>query len=174
MAKARDLTGQKFGHLMAMFATDKRVQGRVVWHCQCECGNEIDVPSHSLVSGNTKSCGCLKTEVTPKPKGNELIPVYAEWQKAVFEKDHHTCQRCGYGDLSDSKVVAQLVVTHEIKSLVAHHMDAYDNYPRSRTRLDNGVTLCKDCDDDFHHEYGHKNNTRRQFERWLRQYHKEG
>jgi len=35
------------------------------------------------------------------------------------------------------------------------------------------VTLCKDCDDDFHHEYGHKNNTRRQFERWLRQYQKE-
>jgi len=160
MAKARDLTGQKFGHLTAMFATDKRVQGRVVWHCLCDCGNEIDVPSNSLVSGNTKSCGCLKREVTPKPKGDERIPVYAEWVSAVLARDGRKCQRCGVQD-------------PEAGQYVAHHVDAYDNYPQLRTRLDNGVTLCKDCDDDFHHEYGHKNNTRRQFERWLRQYHKE-
>ena len=174
MAKARDLTGQKFGHLTAMFATDKRVQSRVVWHCLCDCGNEIDVPSHSLVSGNTKSCGCLKKETAaPKPKGDERIPVYTEWVSAVLARDGRKCQRCGNDNLSDSKVVANLVVNKGNGYLVAHHVDAYDNYPQLRTRLDNGVTLCKDCDDDFHHEYGHKNNTRRQFERWLRQYQKE-
>jgi len=163
MSKALDLTGQKFGRLTAINPTEERSQGRVVWHCECECGNTIEVPSHSLVSGNTKSCGCLKKETLPKPKGDESIPVYTDWRKAVFEKDHHICQRCGHETVNEGAETR----------LVAHHMDACDNFPRFRTRVDNGVTLCKDCYDDFHHEYGYKDNTRRQFERWIRQYHKE-
>ena len=160
MTKALDLTGQKFGRLTATHPTEKRSQGRVVWHCECECGNTIEVASHSLVSGNTKSCGCLKKETeSPRPKEDEAIFVYANWCKMVLIKDDHTCQRCGLHDIN--------------AQYVAHHVDSCDNFPRFRTRLDNGVTLCKDCDDDFHHEYGRKNNTRRQFERWIRQCHKE-
>jgi hypothetical protein len=30
-----------------------------IYHCICRCGNEIDVPGASLVTNNTKSCGCL-------------------------------------------------------------------------------------------------------------------
>jgi len=40
----------------------ERQNGHIMWHCQCECGNEIDVISSSLTSGNTQSCGCLKKE----------------------------------------------------------------------------------------------------------------
>jgi hypothetical protein len=32
------------------------------WDCQCECGNLTDVLTHHLLTGNTKSCGCLKIE----------------------------------------------------------------------------------------------------------------
>jgi len=34
------------------------------WNCQCECGNLTNSLTHHLISGNTKSCGCLKTETT--------------------------------------------------------------------------------------------------------------
>ena len=34
------------------------------WCCRCECGNEIITDRCSLMSGNTKSCGCLKKENT--------------------------------------------------------------------------------------------------------------
>lgn len=59
---AVDLTGQQFGHLTALYPTDKRVNGKIVWHCKCDCGNEVDVQSAHLINGHTKSCGHVKSE----------------------------------------------------------------------------------------------------------------
>jgi hypothetical protein len=39
-----------------------RKNGRPLWHCRCDCGNEIIVGANALRQGNTKSCGCLKLE----------------------------------------------------------------------------------------------------------------
>lgn len=57
-----DITGQQFGRLTAMEAVKTREDGSVVWRCRCSCGKETEVPCHSLTSGNTKSCGCLRQE----------------------------------------------------------------------------------------------------------------
>lgn len=57
-----DITGQKFGRLTAIMPTEKRQNGKVVWLCECECGNETLVTSNRLRSGNTSSCGCLYAE----------------------------------------------------------------------------------------------------------------
>lgn len=62
MAKKIDLTGQKFGRLEALYDTGERKDGAVVWHCKCDCGNEVDVKSSNLTSGRTKSCGCLRRQ----------------------------------------------------------------------------------------------------------------
>ena len=41
-----DITGQRFGRLTALYATDRRDNsGYKIWHCYCDCGNEIDVSS---------------------------------------------------------------------------------------------------------------------------------
>lgn len=32
------------------------------WLCQCDCGGNRIVSSNNLMSGNTRSCGCLKKE----------------------------------------------------------------------------------------------------------------
>ena len=58
--KAKDISGTRFGRLVAKYPTDKRINGRVVWHCQCDCGKSIDAPISYLTSGETLSCGCLK------------------------------------------------------------------------------------------------------------------
>ena len=179
-AKGEDLTGRRFGRLTAVKPTDKRVQRRVVWLCKCDCGNEVEVLSHSLKSGNTKSCGCLakaKQAIAEKAKRAEVVRVmsYAEWEKAVFERDEHTCRACGVkaehrtmsgtlpADIAPPKLAEWLSI-----DMVAHHLTSFDNNPQFRTRVDNGVTLCKKCDDDYHHCYGYQNNTQRQFQRWLR------
>jgi len=60
--KAVDITGKRFGKLVAINPTAQRINNSVVWHCRCDCGNEIDLPYQRLSSGNTKSCGCLLTE----------------------------------------------------------------------------------------------------------------
>lgn len=59
--RPRDLSGQKFGLLTAVYPTERRDhRGSVYWHCVCECGNEIHVAAGALLDGNNRSCGCLK------------------------------------------------------------------------------------------------------------------
>ena len=62
MSAAKDLTGQKFNKLTALVPLQKRVDKKVVWRFQCDCGNQVDAVGKAVVSGNTKSCGCLRAE----------------------------------------------------------------------------------------------------------------
>ena len=55
----KDLTGHRFGSLIAIEPTEKRVSGSVVWRCTCDCGKEKFAPASELNVGNVKSCGCL-------------------------------------------------------------------------------------------------------------------
>ena len=55
---AKDLTGQKFGKLVAVQPTKARDGRNVMWECKCDCGNTVLVRAASLLSGNTVSCGC--------------------------------------------------------------------------------------------------------------------
>ncbi len=56
----RDITGQRFGKLTALYPTEKRGSGgSMIWHCKCDCGGEVDAPLHQLTAGYRKSCGCL-------------------------------------------------------------------------------------------------------------------
>lgn len=32
------------------------------WRCVCECGNVTIVRRYALISGNTRSCGCMRVE----------------------------------------------------------------------------------------------------------------
>jgi hypothetical protein len=61
--KQEDLTGRAFGKLTAVKVSEVGARGSCKWLCKCDCGIEVVVPYKSLVSGNNKSCGCLKTEV---------------------------------------------------------------------------------------------------------------
>ena len=65
MGKLLDLTGQRFGRLVAVKLTDLRSgkDPHRIWECQCDCGNQTYVQTTSLTSGNTKSCGCLHSEI---------------------------------------------------------------------------------------------------------------
>ena len=58
-----DLTGKRFGRLVVLGPTEKRSGNSVVWCCRCDCGNEVDVSSARLRTGQTRSCGCLSSEV---------------------------------------------------------------------------------------------------------------
>ena len=61
--KATDISGQRFGRLVALNPTGERAhKGRVVWLCTCDCGNKALVVSSQLTQGRTKSCGCLRKE----------------------------------------------------------------------------------------------------------------
>ena len=64
---ALQLENQRFGKLIALEPTNQRAAKNIIWKCQCDCGNIVYVPAHSLSSGATMSCGCLRS------KGEEKI-----------------------------------------------------------------------------------------------------
>ena len=63
---AKDLTGQRFGRLIAVEPIDSIPGKGVIWHCQCDCGGTKDVPSTRLLAKKTQSCGCIKRELQEK------------------------------------------------------------------------------------------------------------
>ena len=67
-----DISGQKFGKLTALFISEKNGSNGVVWHCECECGNECDVDGKNLRSGHTQSCGCLRKETMSEMFSKDL------------------------------------------------------------------------------------------------------
>lgn len=63
----------KFGRLTIIKELDERTKQRGrIYLCECECGNIIKVPRASLVTGNTRSCGCLQKEIA-KQNGKKNI-----------------------------------------------------------------------------------------------------
>lgn len=58
-----DISGQRFGRLIALEPTDKHLYNSVIWKCRCDCGKTAEVAAINLRNGNTKSCGCLFSEV---------------------------------------------------------------------------------------------------------------
>ncbi|AWP37755.1 hypothetical protein CYJ15_12575 [Heyndrickxia coagulans] len=60
-----NLTGKRFGKLTVTGRSNKKhdTQTKAIWHCRCDCGNEIDVLSTYLTSGEVKSCGCHRREI---------------------------------------------------------------------------------------------------------------
>lgn len=75
---------------------------------------------------------------------------YRKWVRKVFKRDSCSCVLC-----------------NSIESLNAHHIDGYNWCVEKRVDVENGVTLCKLCHDEFHNLYGRGNNTRMQYEEWI-------
>ena len=63
-----DLTGRKYGRWTVLHRADSYVEpsGRkaTMWHCRCDCGVERDIRAGTLKNGSSRSCGCLKQEIT--------------------------------------------------------------------------------------------------------------
>ena len=99
MGKFVDLTGQRFGRLIVIERADDYISPSgykyVMWHCRCNCGNEIDVKTSSLNNGNTKSCGCLARETNSKNHQVDLTgQVFGRW--TVIEKADNLHQDAKY------------------------------------------------------------------------------
>jgi hypothetical protein len=60
MAQTIDLTGQRFGRLLAVSIAYRR--NGAYWHCGCDCGGTNVVRAGLLRNGSVASCGCGSRE----------------------------------------------------------------------------------------------------------------
>lgn len=60
--KRLDVTGKRFGRLIALYIVGKSNNGTAIWLCQCDCGNKKEVLINNLKNNSTNSCGCFKKE----------------------------------------------------------------------------------------------------------------
>lgn len=78
-----NLLGKKFGKLTPIRELNNRTNGgSLIWECQCDCGNIIQVRSCSLVSNNTQSCGCINKSI-----GEKNIENILQINKISFKKE---------------------------------------------------------------------------------------
>src|SRR4051812_41787692 len=85
----RDLTGERYGRLEVVQYLGRRKGGGSLWLCRCDCGNEIHARPGDLNNGNTRSCGCLRSDVTASRNtthGLSRTPEYRTWS--------HLLDRC--------------------------------------------------------------------------------
>lgn len=59
IGRAKNLSNQQFGKLIALYRTEGRSKG-TYWLCRCECGQYCVVSASHLVNNHTTSCGCHK------------------------------------------------------------------------------------------------------------------
>lgn len=93
LSRAKDMTGKRFGRLVAVCAVEKRVRGILVWNCRCDCGQVAEVPGPYLRCGSTKSCGCIASERMTRLNyrhGKRYTPEYRAWRSMM--------ERCNNAD----------------------------------------------------------------------------
>ena len=58
----KNIVGEKFNHLTILEKTSKRINGKILYKCQCDCEdkNIVYVSRTDLQSNHTKSCGCAR------------------------------------------------------------------------------------------------------------------
>jgi len=144
-APTRDLTGQRFGRLVALKVVGRHANHSLLWLCNCDCGTQIERTSASLCKRTdvVSSCGCYLTEIsrerlagqTPWNKGTRYSTkpeghVYGNrraWAKAVKREHGEACERCGWAEAA---------------------CDVHHKKPRHAGGLNtvaNGVVLCPNC-----------------------------
>ena len=78
---------------------------------------------------------------------------YRLWREAIISRDNFTCQKC----------------EEKGGKLHSHHIKNFAQYPELRFAIDNGVTLCKDCHNEFHKKCGYRNNTKEQVNMFIKE-----
>lgn len=68
---------------------------------------------------------------------------YTLWRMAVFHRDDFRCKCCG---------------CNRGKDFNAHHIVNFTGNKDLQLDVNNGITLCEECHEDFHWTYGYENN----------------
>ena len=112
----KDLTGQRFGHLVVVGWAGQDKRGKSLWLTRCDCGQKKEIVGHALKSLKTKSCGCSQREYMKAALGkhqgeltgakwsailfnaqarNHVVSITQKQAADLFERQGHLCALSG-------------------------------------------------------------------------------
>lgn len=80
--RAPDMTGRRFGRLVALTRDGTTPLGLALWAFQCDCGTRVTLPATRVRAGAVASCGCLKLELfreNATTHGRSKTNLYGRW-----------------------------------------------------------------------------------------------
>lgn len=84
-----DFIGVRFGRFIALSRAENR-NGHSCWLCICDCGKYVEVAQATLLNGQSRSCGCLKNELSiarstthGHTANGKYPPEYQSWTKML-------------------------------------------------------------------------------------------
>lgn len=157
-----DMVGARFGRLVVLERLPNNKSGRAVFLCQCDCGNIKKLHGNNLTRGLSKSCGCLRSELSGKRIGQQQrLPDGIAARNALFHRykmgadrrgheflltieefsfiTKQDCFYCGRPPLS----VAKPVGGYDTGDYLYNGIDRYDN--SVGYIYENSVACCKTC-----------------------------
>lgn len=93
-----NILGKKYGRLLVVARVGSNKNNKIVWKCECDCGEIIDVIGSALRTGHTLSCGCFNREKSAEYQTKHGLadhPLYRSWidiKKRCYN-ENHKCYR---------------------------------------------------------------------------------
>lgn len=147
-----DLTGQRFGRLIAIKRVGFDKWKQALWLCKCDCGTEKIIKASSLRSDVTKSCGCINREKQRLGFGiGNMRTLFAHYKKSarkrgyIFELTEKqfaeiTKKDCHYCGAKPNQVTKRYGAFGDY---IYNGIDRKDN--EKGYTIDNVVPCCKMC-----------------------------
>lgn len=135
------------------------VKNKRIQNCLKKYGVEYYMQTEEWKKANSgENSAVWKGDKASYDRTERYDPKYREWRRSVFRRDGYTCQCCG--TISKAGIEKPVYIN-------AHHIKNWKDNPEDRFDVDNGITLCMECHNLFHNEYGRHNNTREQLDEFL-------
>ena len=155
MSKRIPLEGRRFGRLLVEKFLGSKKYGtagytKSHYSCKCDCGASITAEANNLKSGNTSSCGCVRTENRSGDRSNlftggKMLAQYRrEVRVAGLRKLEFTLtQEQVVAFFKQSCYYCSAAPRPDTRGIVRSGMDRVDN--SIGYTLENIVSCCSDC-----------------------------
>lgn len=124
-----DLTGQQFGYLTAIKPIGTYGH-TVLWECKCKCGNTKQATSSNLISGQTRSCGYMKSY------GEVLVRQYLDNHNINYKTEYNLGDLRG---IAKSYARIDFAIFKDDKVIGFIEVDGIQHYDKSNPWYNQGV-----------------------------------
>lgn len=113
LGKIKDETGKIYGRLTVLKRDGLSKDNRVMWLCQCSCGNTVRIRGTDLRTGHTTSCGCYNKELITNQIVGQKFNKLTVLERAGTDRNRNSLWKC--------KCECGNIVITTAKSLKSNH-----------------------------------------------------